>query len=283
MGKVKIKTLGDEVQEQAEQEKAQVKREQKNLREGKTHIAGMKGGERTVSVGVSEEEIAASLETAPATETPEVVEEEGGKKKKARILKKRIKSKRYLSNKSLSSRDQMTVSKAVESLKKFKTSKFDETVELHINTKEKGISGMVTLPHGTGKTLRVKIADDATIAEVEAGKINFDLLVAAPQMMPKLARVAKILGPRGLMPNPKNGTISPNPEEAVKKLSAGQISFKTESGAPIIHLSVGKISFEDKKLADNINTVLSAITTAKIDSVTLKSTMSPAVRVNVSK
>lgn len=276
MGKVKVKVLGDEQQEEAQKAADAVKREQKDLREKKNaHIAGMKGGERTVSVGISEEEIAASLDSTPQEETVE----EGGKKKKTKEKKVHVVSKRHKANKELSSKDILSVTKAVETLKKFKTSTFDETVELHINTKEKGISGMLTLPHGTGKTLRIKVADDALISEVESGKITFDILVATPQMMGKLAKVAKVLGPRGLMPNPKNGTITPNPEDAVEKLSAGQISYKTESAAPIIHMSVGKVSFEDKKLSDNISAVLSDIGAAKISSVTLKSTMSPAVRI----
>lgn len=279
MGKVKVKVLGDEQQEEAQKASDAVKREQKNLREGKTHIAGMKGGERTVSVGVSEEEIAASLNTAG-----EGTEDQGedGKKKSTKERKKHIISKRHKANKELFEKDNASVLKAVERLKKFKTGNFDETVELHVNTKEKGISGMLMLPHGTGKTLRIKIADDALISEVETGKISFDVLVATPQMMGKLAKVAKVLGPRGLMPNPKNGTITDKPEEAVAKLSGGQISFKTEAQAPIIHLSVGKISFEDKKLTDNINAVLSSIGSSKINSITLKSTMSPAVQINLS-
>lgn len=278
MGKVKVKVLGDEQQEEAQKAADAVKREQKDLREKKSaHVAGMKGGERTVSVGISEEEIAASLDSA----TQEEVVEESGKKKSTREKRKHVVSKRHKANKELSSKDASSVSKAVETLKKFKTSSFDETVELHINTREKGISGMLTLPHGTGKTLRIKVADDALISEVESGKITFDVLVATPQMMGKLAKVAKILGPRGLMPNPKNGTITPNPDAAVKKLSAGQISYKTEAQAPIIHMSVGKVSFEDKKLSDNISAVLSNIGAAKISSVTLKSTMSPAVRITI--
>lgn len=277
MGKVKIKTLGDEASEQEAAAKDAVKREQKDLRSGKAaKVAGigMKGGERTTSLGVSEEEIAASLDSQPQEDA------EGQKKSKKR--KSKIVSKRHKENKALTSKASVKLDKGIESLRKFKKSGFDETVELHINTKEKGISGTVQLPHGTGKKLRIAVADDAVIEEVAAGKINFDVLVANPAMMPKLARVAKILGPRGLMPNPKNGTISPNTDEAVKKLSAGQIGFKTESGAPLIHISVGKLSFEDKQLSDNISTVLSAIGTAKIASITLKSTMSPAVKIAVS-
>lgn len=278
MGKVKIKTFGDEASEQEEAAKEAVKREQKDLRSGKAAKVsgiGMKGGERTTSLGVSEEEIAASLES-------EAPVEEAGEKKKSKEKKKKIVSKRHKENKTLTSTSVFKVDKGIETLRKFKKGNFDETVELHINTKEKGISGTVLLPHGTGKKLRIAVADDAVIEEVASGKINFDVLVANPAMMPKLARVAKILGPRGLMPNPKNGTISPNTDDAVKKLSAGQIGFKTESQAPLIHISVGKLSFEDKKLADNISTVIGAIGSAKITAITLKSTMSPAVRLAVS-
>ena len=119
------------------------------------------------------------------------------------------------------------------------------------------------------------------IEEIEKGKIDFDVLVATPAMMPKLAKVAKILGPRGLMPNPKNGTISQNPESVVEKLAAGQVNYKTEAEAPIIHMSVGKVSFEEKQIQENISAVLTSIGEAKINNITLKSTMSPAVKVQV--
>lgn len=278
MGKVKIKVIGDEQQEEAQKQDEKVKREQKELRSGKTaKVAGMKGGERTTSVGVSEEEIAAQLDTNSQTaETPSEA------KKSTSEKKKRVTSKRHLENKKMVSTTPFNVAKSLEALRKFKKSSFDETVELHINAKEKGISGTVVLPHGTGKKLRIAVADDAVLAAVEKGKIDFDILVATPSFMPKLAKVARVLGPRGLMPNPKNGTITDKPEVAVEKLSKGQISFKTEAAAPIIHLTVGKLSFEDKMLTDNITTVLSAIGPMKISSVTLKSTMSPAVRLAVS-
>lgn len=278
MGKIRVKTFGDEAAEEVTKAEEAVKREQKDLRSGKaSKVAGigMKGGERTTSLGVSEEEVAASLDKAPTTS------EEGEKKSTSKRTAKVI-SLRHKENKSLASSTPFKIDKAVEALRKFKTSSFDETVELHINTKEKGISGTVMLPHGTGKKLTIVIADEAVIDAVSKGKINFDILVAHPSLMPQLARVAKILGPRGLMPNPKNGTISPNPEDAVKKLSAGQVGFKTESAAPLIHMSVGKMSFDDKKLAENITTAVTAIGASKISAITLKSSMSPAVKIHVS-
>lgn len=288
MGKIRVKTLGDETQEQEELQKQQEKREQKDMREGKkSHVPGMKGGERTVSVGVSEEEIAAELEKG--TEAPAAEEENKEKKEKGK-KKVRVQSKRYKENKQslrssaspASLKKPVSLQEALVDLRNFKSASFDETVELHINTKEKGLSGTIALPHGTGKQVRVVIADDYVLSQVEKGKIEFDVLVATPQMMPKLARVAKVLGPKGLMPNPKNGTITDKPEEAVKKLSAGQISFRTEAQAPIIHLSVGKLSFDDKKLSENISVTLSSIGATRIESVILKSTMSPAIRIAIS-
>ncbi len=271
MGKIRLKVIGDEQTEEQEKKHAKEKREQKKM----AKAPGLKGGEKVVSVGPTEEELA-------TIETPAEEVKEGKKSKKEKFLKKKVLGKRYVENSALVSKERKyKLSDALETLKKFKKSSFDETVELHLNVKEKGLSGVIALPHGTGKQLRVKIADDALIAEVEKGKIDFDILVATPVMMPKLAKVARILGPKGLMPNPKAGTVTDKPEEAVKKLSAGQVNFKTESAAPLIHLSVGKVSFEDKKLEDNIKTAITAIGTGKIDAITLKSSMSPAIRLDV--
>jgi len=170
---------------------------------------------------------------------------------------------------------------ALELLRKVKMTKFDETVELHINTTEAGINGQVKLPHGSGKEVRIAIASDELLSKIEAGKIDFDILIAEPAMMPKLARVAKVLGPKGLMPNPKNGTISENPEEAMKKFQGGQISFKTESKIPVMHLTVGKMSFGSDMLSENIKTIITAVKKDRITQVILKSTMSPAIKLAV--
>ena len=173
---------------------------------------------------------------------------------------------------------------------KLKAAKLDETVELHINTLEQGVSGSFILPHGTGKQIRIEIANqtedpkhvEEIIKKVETGKIDFDVLIATPDAMQKLARVARVLGPRGLMPNPKSGTVTPKPNEVAKKYAGGQINFKTEAKFPILHLSIGKISFGDKKLKENIVTAIAAVQTKNIKNVTLKSTMSPAIKIEVS-
>jgi large subunit ribosomal protein L1 len=286
MGKVKIRVVGDEKLEQEQKEEQKKRREAKSAAGGKAKVAGvgLGGGQRIQAVGVSEEEIAKELEKTEASEVSGVSEVSKGtetvKKAKSKSkTKTRVRSKRYRENSSVvAGKTIYPVTAGIEVLRKFKKGNFDETVELHINTREKGISGQVNLPHGTGKKLRISIADDSLIARIEKGKIDFDILVAEPAMMPKLAKVARVLGPRGLMPNPKSGTISENPSQAVKQLSSGQVSYKTESQAPIIHMPVGKLSFDDKMLFENITAVLSAIGSSKISGVTLKSTMSPAIR-----
>jgi len=274
MGKIRVKTFGDEESEQKQKEEEQKRKAAKKT----TKAPGMKGGERVVSVGPSEEELA-------ALEVAEVKAEEAPKEEKKH---KRVKEQKAFHSekyeKLLEEVDRTknyVLSEALELLGNLQRKSFDETVELHINTIATGISGQITLPHGTGKTTRVAIADDKLIAEVEKGIINFDVLVAEPAMMAKLAKVAKVLGPRGLMPNPKNGTITPKPEEVAKKYAGGQINFKTEAKAPIIHLTVGKISFGPAKLTDNIEALIAAIKKPNIVNVTLKSTMSPGLKLKI--
>jgi large subunit ribosomal protein L1 len=238
----------------------------------------MKGGERVVSVGPSEEELA-------AVEIAEVKTDEAPKaEKKVKKSKeqKAFHSEKYEElSKEVDKAKTYALAEALELLEKLQRKSFDETVELHINTVTTGVSGQITLPHGTGKTTRVAIADEKLIAEIEKGIINFDVLIAEPTMMAKLARVAKVLGPRGLMPNPKNGTITPKPEEVAKKYAGGQMNFKTEAKAPIMHLTVGKVSFGPAKLTDNIDALIAAIKKANIVNATLKSTMSPGLKIKI--
>ena len=274
MGKIRVKAFGDEDLEQKQKEEEQKRKESRKT----AKAPGMKGGERVVSVGPSEEELEA-LEVAEV-KTEEAPKEEVKKKKVKE--KKAFHSEKY--EKLLEEVDREKIyalKEALELLGNLQRKSFDETVELHINTTATGISGQITLPHGTGKTTRVAIADDKLIAEIEKGIIDFDVLVAEPAMMTKLARVAKVLGPRGLMPNPKNGTITAKPEEAAKKYAGGQINFKTEAKAPIMHLTVGKVSFGPAKLTENIEALITAIKKANIMNVTLKSTMSPGLKIKI--
>ena len=291
MGKVKVATLGSE-EEQALKEKQRVSREQKKKREKaanveKVHISGMKGGERIKSVGASEEELEKMAKLTEEVEKDQAVGIKTEAKKSRRAAKKRVRGSRYKSAQTkIEHGKPYAIEEAVKLLREVSLTSFDPSVELHINTIEKGLRGSVSLPHGTGKKIRVAIADsdtiDKIISEVESGKIGFDALVAHPSVMPKLARVAKFLGPNGLMPNPKNGTISPTPEKVAKKLEAGEINWKTESDFPIIHLVIGKLSFKDNQLTENFAVLVKSISPVKIKNITLKSSMSPGIKVAVS-
>lgn len=275
MGKVKVRELGSEEEQNQKNESKRKKGEKQ-----KVHLSGMGGGQRVKAVGPSEEELAKTIEQAESEP-----KKEGKKEKKAKFAKqKHQRSKNYqglVAN--VEKSKTYSLSEALDLLEKIKRKSFDETVELHINTTDPKISGEISLPHGTGKEIRVAIATDEVLAEVEKGKVDFDVLLAEPQMMPKLAKVAKILGPKGLMPNPKNGTITANPEGAAKKYKGGLVFFKTETKAPVLHVSVGKMSFGKEKLEENIEAMLSAIKKENIQKAVLKATMSPAVKLAVDK
>ncbi len=169
---------------------------------------------------------------------------------------------------------------AVELVKKLSYTKFAGSLEAHIEVKEIGISANLTLPHSTGKTIRVVVASEEVLAAVEAGKIDFDVLVSSPQFMPKLARLARVLGPKGLMPNPKNGTLTDNPERKAAEMAGGAQTLKTEKKAPLMHITLGKLSMEAKDLAENLEAVLKVLR-GRIEKINLAATMSPSVKVLV--
>ena len=203
---------------------------------------------------------------------------------------------------------------AVELVKKTATAKFDETVEISFNLNvdpkyaDQQVRGAVVLPHGTGKTKRVlvfakgekiKEAEDAgadfvgseeLVAKIQGCWGDFDVAVATPDMMGQVGRLGKILGPKGLMPNPKVGTVTMDVARAVNEIKAGKIEYRTDK-AGIISCAIGKASFDDAKLLDNYRTIVDTIIKAKpaaakgqyIKSVTLSSTMGPGVPLNVFK
>ena len=200
--------------------------------------------------------------------------------------------------------------KAVEIVKKTATAKFDETIEMHVRLgvdpkyADQQVRGAVVLPNGTGKTKRVlvfakgdkvKEAEDAgadfvgaeeLADKIKGGWFDFDVAVATPDMMGVVGRLGKLLGPRGLMPNPKLGTVTPNIAQAISEQKAGKIEYRTDK-AGNIHCPIGKASFEDAKLKENYQTLLDTLIRAKpaaakgqyVKSVTLSATMGPGVPV----
>jgi large subunit ribosomal protein L1 len=186
------------------------------------------------------------------------------------------------------------LAEAVKLAQETSYTKFPGTIEAHLNTNAKNLRGLVSLPFMAGKKLTIlafgKEADksradlvgtDETIAEIEKGKINFDLVVATPEWMMKLTKIAKILGPKGLMPNPKSGTISDNLAKTISELQAGKSEYKTESEGQVIHLAVGKTNQPTEEIASNIKTLYNTIGRSKIKRITLSSTMGPGVKVDL--
>ena len=191
--------------------------------------------------------------------------------------------------------------------------KFDASVEAHIvlgvdpRQADQNIRATVTLPHGTGKTIRVAafVSDDDATATLKAGadvagedaitalldkeKLDFDVLIATPQFMPKLGKYARLLGPRGLMPNPKSGTVSANPAQAVKEAKAGKVEYRVDKQA-IVHLAFGKVSFGGDKLTENARAIFASLQNVKpstlknayITSVHVTTTMGPGIKVDTS-
>ncbi len=286
MGKIRVAKLGDQQEEKELKRRAEARRETKKSKKQKVEGVGMKGGERVSVVEGTEirPEYKKLIEEVEEGITPQ----EAQKAKKQKEVKVKIHSKRYQELVKLVDKTKLyPLSDATSLLKKTATTKFDGTVELHVNLNRVSLGdkpefrGSVALPHGTGKQVNVVIADDEVLADVTNGKINFDILVARPEMMPKLAKVARILGPKGLMPNPKNGTVTDNPEKRVKELSHGQVNFKTEPEQPIIHLSVGKVSFPEEHIKDNVTAALDAIGRNKITKATLSSSMGPGIKLQL--
>jgi len=207
---------------------------------------------------------------------------------------------------------QYPVEDAVKLIKERATAKFDETIEVALNLgvdprhADQMVRGVVSLPHGTGKTVRVAVfARDAKAEEareagadivgaedlakrIQDGEIDFDRCIASPDMMPVVGRLGKILGPRGLMPNPKLGTVTPDVVAAVKAAKGGQIQFRVEK-AGIIHAGVGKASFSADQLIDNVRAFVEAINRAKptgakgtyLQRMAVSSTMGVGVKVDV--
>jgi large subunit ribosomal protein L1 len=177
-----------------------------------------------------------------------------------------------------------SIADAVKLVQDNTITKFDATLTLHLNLvdgKEKVTRAELTFPHLAGKTKKVAIATDELIAELAKGTINFDILITTPQMMPKLAKYAKLLGPKGLMPNPKNGTVTTDPEGKKKEFEAGKTVIKAESKFPLMHITVGKKSQKVAEIVANIEAVIEAIKAKNIAKATLASTMSPGVKLQL--
>ncbi len=176
-----------------------------------------------------------------------------------------------------------SVEEAVKLVKATNTTKFDATVTLHLNLnpKEKLTRAEVTFPHMAGAAKRVAIVSDELLKDIDAGKIEFDILLTTPAFMPKLAKYARVLGPKGLMPNPKSGTVTPNPEAKAKEFAGGKTVVKAEPKFPLMHITVGKVGQKPEELVANIMALVEAVKRKNITKAVLAATMSPGVKVQL--
>ena len=213
-----------------------------------------------------------------------------------------------------SGKSDVTIEEAVKLVKSNSTAKFDETIEIAMNLgvdtrhADQMVRGVVGLPNGTGKSMRVAVfareakaqeAKDAgadivgaedLMETVQAGTIDFDRCIATPDMMPIVGRLGKVLGPRNLMPNPKVGTVTVDVTEAVKAAKGGEVQFRAEKGG-VVHAGIGKASFDERQLVENIKAFIDAVVKAKppgskgsfMKGITLSSTMGPGVTLSVDK
>lgn len=268
-----------------------------------------KAGKRSAKAIADEQE--KELKVAKKTENPEDT-----KPKAKKIIPTRPKSERRSKNykeayKLIDRTKEYSVDEAVTLIKKTASTKFDSSVEIHVRLgvdpkhADQNIRESITLPAGTGKTVRVAVfgdASDVTAAKaagadiageddflqiLDKGKFDFEVIISTPKNMARLGKYAKELGPRGLMPNPKSGTVTSDVAKAVKEAKAGKIEYRVDSSG-IVHSAIGKVSFSEKDLSTNISTILTSIKSVKpssikgayITSIYLTTTMGPSVRLS---
>lgn len=281
-------------------------------------VATAKAGKRSAKALKETEEKEAKEERKEKVAAGELDPSEAGLKKgpspKTRSkLERRSKSYRNAA-KLIDSEKEYTLKEASELLPKTSSVKFDASVELHVNLgvdprqADQNIRAMVALPHGTGKSVRIAVfapadqheaakkagadivGEDEFLQQLDKEQLDFDILIATPQLMAKLGKYARVLGPKGLMPNPKSGTVTTKVADAVKEAKAGKVEFRVDKQS-IVHLGVGKVSFKADQIAENTKVVLRAIADAKpasvkgayIQKVTLTTTMGPSVAIALSE
>jgi len=257
MGKTKLNIIGQEVE----------KKEKSSKKEQKIHLAGLKGGQRVKVIDAEPIQAAQNLQ-----EVNEVQRENT----------EHFRGKKYLTARAkVDPKKTYNITDAVKLLKETSISRFDGSVELHLVLAKDSLNTSIELPNSTGKTRKIEIANDATVEKLKTGKVDFDVLLASPDIMHKLVPFAKLLGPKGLMPNPKNGTLIPNPEKVMDQFSGNNINIKTEKSAPLIHIVVAKTSQPENEIEENIKAIIISIGEKNIKKATVAASMGPGIQVSV--
>ncbi|MBI2018906.1 50S ribosomal protein L1 [Candidatus Daviesbacteria bacterium] len=302
MGKTKVAIIDDSAQE--ENRESRIKNKASKKRAKATEVKS-DAASRLFEPGEDGQKAQALTSVTPSEPIPPKAEGELEKqiqtnervqpKKPQKPGKAKPRSKKYQEVvKDLDRTKSYPLGEAIELSKKLSYSKFTGTLEAHINTTQTGIRGLASLPYSSGKKLRILVfgkgakdagadlvGDDSTIEAISQGKIDFDLLISTPEWMPKLAKVARVLGPKGLMPNPKNGTITDDLKKAVEGFQAGKTEYKTEAKAAVIHLGLGKLNQPTEELSANVQTLLQTLGKTRVKKVTLSPTMGPSVKVDL--
>lgn len=264
MGKTKTAFVGAEDQDKAKEAKRAKYAAKKAAK--KVRVPGLGGGQRVVAVEA--EPVAAKVAIEKKGET---------------VSKTKVRGKNYLAAKSkIDPTRTYPLEEAVKLAKETSYSSFPGRLEVHLVLKKGTINKTIELPRSTGKTRKIEVASQETVKKLENGKIDFDVLIATAAMMPKLVPFAKVLGPRGLMPNPKAGTISEKPEETAKKFGGNTLQLKSETKAPLVHTAIGKINQPEEELTDNLAAVVLAVGKPNIGKAFIKATMGPSIKVAVS-
>ncbi|HUV43163.1 MAG TPA: hypothetical protein VMY36_04680 [Patescibacteria group bacterium] len=269
MGKKRITIIDD-----SEAKKKPTEKKRKLVRTGKEHgrITDMGAEALAEAERLKEKEKQLTKETK--TKSKKAV-------KKKVTSKTKVRGKKYQEARKKVDRKRLySLPEAIKLAQETSISKFNGSIEVHLVVKETGLKGGIKFPYPTGKQTKIAIANEALLKKIEQGKLDFDLLLATPAMMPKLTKYAKILGPKGLMPNPKAGTITDKPEETAKKM-AGKTQFKTEVKAPLIHLVIGQVNNKPQELEANFKVLIETVGISKINKAIITSTMGPGIKVDL--
>lgn len=191
--------------------------------------------------------------------------------------------KKYLEARSKIDREKTySINEALKLMKETSVTKFIGTAEVHLVMNKGGQKGEMELPHFKGEDRRVEIASEETLKKLAGGKIDFDVLLTTPQMMPQLAKYAKLLGPKGLMPNPKSGTVVEDPAKVAKNFEKPTLKYKAEANNPLIHLLFGKVNQPEEELKANLQAVLKALGgAANVKKISINASMGPGIKVSL--